>query len=338
MKTLVLSKAEVDELCQIMTVGNVALKRSAEMLGLEHGEFRGLLFDSKDRASKKNILDPYISKLTPEQKQAFDEAIPLIMTVRDKCEAKLRAAFYPMIVKQAKAAANRMNDPHDAYQDFVQDGEMGVLDATYSYEIGKGTQLKSYVWRCIRRKIVGDINRMNPFCPLTNEAVDIIRRVEEERAKHDRISDVEIIELLGLTPDEREVYFGAITKVVNEASDEEMHADDYTSNRRGVDGDIKEIFFIREDVRQAVKDADLDEFELTCYMNDLFPCHGWKSDVAKNFTNERTGEKYTRQNIQYVLERAKKKVKDAFSNPPAKHKENPLIDRLFDEWNGYYED
>ncbi len=329
MRPIRLTKGEAEELCQIMTAGNSALKRCAEMMGLKHTMFRGQLF--------KGTLDT--SKLTPEQKQTLDAAIPLIMEVRDKCETKMRAAFYRMIVRQARAAAANNFDPHEAYEEFMQEGEMGILDATYSYETEKGTTLLTYVWRCVRRKIVACINRLNPLCPLTNEALDIIRRVEEEREKHDgNISDDEVVEAIGLTEEERTIFFRSTTKVINEAlasdTDEETHEDDYTGSRSGVDRDFKEVFYIRKDARQAVKDADLDELELACLLTELFPYHGWKEDVAKTHVNERTGDRYTRQNIQYVLERAKKKVKEAYVNPPKVHKENPSVDKFFDEWEG----
>jgi isocitrate dehydrogenase len=93
------------------------------------------------------------------------------------------------------------------------------------------------------------------------------------------------------------------------------------------------VFFIRHEARQAVKDANLDEFELACLMAEIFPYHGWKEDVASKHINKRTGERFTRQNIQYALERVKKKVRDVYLNPPENPVENPIVDKFFDEWS-----
>lgn len=325
MRAIQLDSAELESLMNIMSVGNTALKECADMMGLTHRTFRGQLFNNK--------LDT--SKLNAEQLQKVNDAKPLIFAIREKCEEKIRAGFKRMVMQQAYLASRNNYDPSNAKEEFMQEGEIAVLDAIYGYTDTK-IALSTFIWRCVRRRIMVAINRLNPFCPLTNEALQLVCRVQEIQNKNPELTEIQAVEVLGLNDTEREVFFSSVTKVMNERiekSTEHLHSDDYTSGRRGVDHDVKEVFFIRHEARQAVKDADLDEFELACLMAEIFPYHGWKEDVASKHINKRTGERFTRQNIQYALERVKKKVRDVYLNPPEVHLENPLVDKFFDEWS-----
>ncbi len=325
MRAIQLNQSELEELMGIMSVGNMALKECAEMVGMTHRAFRGQLFN--------NRLD--MSKLSVEQIEKLNAAKPLILAVRDKCEEKVRAGFKRMVMQQAFIASRNNHDPSNAKDEFAQEGEIALLDAIYGYTDTR-IKLSTFIWRCVRRRIMVAINRLNPLCPLTNEALSLVRRVQEAQSKNPELTEIQAVDSLGLSDSERDVFFSSVTKVMNErveGSSEHLHGDDYTSSRRGVDRDVKEVFFIRHEARQAVKDANLDEFELACLMAEIFPYHGWKEDVASKHINKRTGERFTRQNIQYALERVKKKVRDVYLNPPENPVENPIVDKFFDEWS-----
>jgi len=329
-----LNKTQMEEVCQIMSIGNTALKECAEMMGLNQREFRGKLFN--------NRLD--LSGLSAEQLAKLEAAKPLIFAVRDKCEAAVRGNFTRLIAQQAWLAARNNYDSANAKEEFIQEGDIAVLDGIYGYTDTK-IKLFTYIWQCIRRRIFDAVNRLNPLCPLTNEAIDLIRRVKEVQNKDAEISDEQAVEVLGFSSEESEVFFRSATKVINEQwssgggiiagvpSRQETHADDYTSNRRGVDRDFKETFFIRTEARQAMKDANLNAFEMACVFGEIFPYHGWKEDIASKHVNPRTGERFTRQNVQYTLERAKNKIKEAFLDPSDPPVENPAVDKFFDEWS-----
>lgn len=326
MRSVSLSKAVLNELCLIMVKGNSLLKECAEMMGLTHNKFRGKLFNNK--------LDT--SKLTPEQLAKLEAAKPFIFAVREKCELKILEGFNRMVLKQAQAAAANNFDPHNAIGDFRGEGVAACLDAIYSYS-DMSIKFSNFLWQCIRRRIVEEINRRNPFCPLTNEAVMLLRCFNQQKDKfNDHVTDEQVVEAMGLSDKQKEVLFGTLMKVINEAPEEEG-ADDYTAGRRSVNRDFKEVFVIRREVRQAIKDAELNDFELECLVAEMYPYHGWKEDVASKHVNQKTGQRFTRQNIMYALERAKKKVKAALTNPPAVHKQNPNIDKFFDEMSGDFE-
>lgn len=324
MRAIQLSQEELAPLLNIMSVGNTHLKECAEMMGLTHRAFRGQLFNNK--------LDT--SKLTPDQLQKLNDAKPFILAVREKCEDKIRANFKRIVKQQAYNASRSNYDPLNSREEFEQEGEIAVLDAIYGYT-NTNIKLVTFVWRCIRRRLLTAINRLNPLCPLTNEALKLVRRVQEAQNNNPQWTEIQAVDSLNLSDSEREVFFGSVTKVANEreeTDDFHNHGDDYTGDRRGVDRDFNEVFFIRDEARQAVKDAELDEFELSCLMAELFPYHGWKEDVASKHINKRTGERFTRQNIQYVLERVKKKVKDAYLNPSKVPVDNPMVDEFFNSW------
>lgn len=327
-----LNKAELEQVCQIMSIGNTALKECAKMMGMNQREFRGKLFGNK--------LDT--SKLSAEETDKLTAAKPLIFAVREKCEEAVRNNFKRLIAQQAWMAARNNYDSANAKEEFIQEGDLAVLDGTYGYIPNNGAKLSSYMWQCIRRRIFDAVNRLNPLCPLTNEALDLLCRVQEIQNENSDITDEQAVEVLGFNSEEREVFFRSITKVMNEhwsstgflsAPNQETHADDYTARRKGADNDFKEVFFIRKEARQAVKDADLNDFELACIFGEIFPYHGWKEDVASKHINPRTEERFTRQNVQYTLERAKNKIKEVYLNPPEVPVENPIVDKFFDEWN-----
>lgn len=330
MKAIKLTEEEFKELSAIMSTGNTLLKEFATMLGLQHREFRGKLFSGK--------LD--ISSLSPHQLDKFNAARTAIYAVREQCEEKVRAGFKRMARKIAYTAARNRSDRYNTEQDFIQEADIAILDAVYGYT-DQNIKLSTFVWRCIRNRITLCSNQLNPFCPLTNEAMVIIRRVEDARSANPTLKDDEIFNLLGFSETERDVFVSSVTKVVNEAprvseEDETVH-DDYTGNRRGADKDFKEIFCIRDEARQALKDANLDNFELECILAEMYPYTGWKEDIAKRYVNKNTGKRYTRQNIEHVIERVKKKVKKVYLHPPVVRMENAKVDKFFEEWSGKYE-
>jgi DNA-directed RNA polymerase specialized sigma subunit len=324
MRALRLTKTELEEVCHIMSIGNTALKECAEMMDMKHREFRGKLFNGK--------LDT--SKLTADQLEKLEVAKPLIFAVRDQCQEKVRANYKRMVAKQAWFAARNNYDPVNAREEFMQEGDIAVLDGLYGY-VERNIKLTTYMWQCIRRRIFDAINHLNPLCPLTNEAIDLVCRVQEIHSSNSELSDEQAAEVLGFSSEETKMFFRSITKVLNQSSEDNQreHSDDYTASRRGVDRDHKEAFFIRKDARQAVKDADLNDFELSCVFGDTFPYHGWKEDVASKHINPQTGKRFTRQNIQHVLERAKNKIRETYLHPPKVHLDNPIVDKFFDEWS-----
>jgi hypothetical protein len=329
-RSINLKTSEMQEMQEIMSKGNTLLKECAEMLGMSKGEFRGKLFNRK--------LDT--SNLSEEQFQKLEAAKPHIMAVHDKCELKILSGFTRMVQKQAKVAASNSSDPKNVFYEFEQVGMLAVLDSIYGYT---NTNIKfiTYVWKIVRRRINLTINRLNPFCPLTNEAMNLVQGFEATKVKFNRqVNTEEVVEAMGITAAQREVLFAATTKVVNELqagpqsnSDHDFVASDYTAMRRGIDGDYQEVSLIRKDARQAIKNAELSDIELHLLLGEMFPYTGWREDIAGKFINPRTGKRYTRE-VTGIIDRAKDKVRKAIKFPPEAPKENPIIDQIFDELSG----
>lgn len=188
MRALRLTKTELEEVCHIMSIGNTALKECAEMMDMKHREFRGKLFNGK--------LDT--SKLTADQLEKLEVAKPLIFAVRDQCQEKVRANYKRMVAKQAWFAARNNYDPVNAREEFMQEGDIAVLDGLYGY-VERNIKLTTYMWQCIRRRIFDAINHLNPLCPLTNEAIDLVCRVQEIHSSNSELSDEQAAEVLGFS-------------------------------------------------------------------------------------------------------------------------------------------
>jgi hypothetical protein len=261
------------------------------------------------------------------------------MEVRNKCETKILNGFANAVYKQAKAAAANSSDPQNSLLEFEQEATLGVLECIYGYTDTK-IRFVTYVWRAMRRNINKNINRLNPFCPLTNEALGLTQDFDSTKTnlslKMNRfVNTEEVITAMGLTEEQKEILLAASNKVINEVKSTKLSDDsnDYTSQRRGIDSDLQEVHVVRKDVRQSLKDAELSDIELHLLLGEMFPYTGWKEDIASKFINPRTGRRYTRE-VTGILDRAKDKVRNAMKFPPESPKVNPMVDQIFDEMSG----
>jgi hypothetical protein len=325
LKPVYLSVDELKEMAEVMAVGNTALKDCAAMMGMDDRDFRKVLFRDK-------------LVMTPEQKEKVDIAKPLILTVKNKCEDRLQCAFFKWATKQATIISIQANDSHHAFEDLQAEGMWAIVDATYSYT-DTSIKIPSFVRKVARRRMLSAYNKMNPLCPLTNEALRLRKMFEEQKTTYDdRVTDQEVIDDMNLPPKQQKVLIRSMTQVVSQQqleSDNVNASNDYTVARRGIDNDFKEIFS-RTEIRQAVKNANLNPLELETFLTSLCPHHGWQESIAAKHTNERTGKRLTRQYIFIVRDRAESKVKSAYLNPPKEHLENEQVDQWFDEMNGNY--
>lgn len=129
-----LNVAELKEVCGILSIGNTALKQCAEMMGMTQQDFRGkFLAEHRPSKSLKRSVKLDTSKLTPEQVEKLNTATPLILAVHDQCQEKVQDNFIKMVAKQAWLAAQNNYDPKNAKEEFMQEGEMAVLNGVYGY-------------------------------------------------------------------------------------------------------------------------------------------------------------------------------------------------------------
>ena len=325
LKPVNLNQQEIAELCEIMVVGNKKLAECADILGMDHRTFRGKLFTGK---------------LTPEQFTKVEDAVPVIMQVKNKCESRIMEGFAKLVMQHAHNASRNSFDQTNAYYNFEQEGSIAVLDAIYGYN-DVSVKLITYVWRAIHFRILHASNEANPFRPLTNAALKLLKVFNEEKLRltgSGPITDEQVIAGLHLSADERELILDATRKIVDES---QMVAkvriadrdDDYTSYQ---DKETVEVFLERREVRQAFKDAELEPIELDAVLAKAFPYTGWQENIAATHVNPKTNKRYCRANIHFVLERAEKKVKQALEFPNKVPVENHQIDCIFDELAGKF--
>lgn len=289
---------------QTIQHGSQLLKKCAESLNLKNKEFRDQLF------SETLCTD----NLTQEQKQLLDDAIPAIDAVK-QVEGRVIRNLEGLIYKFASFAYRKVNSPMVDLDDFRQDARFAVSEAIFGYSNDDKSKFITYVSKCIQNRLTKSINACNPMCPLTNEALALLRLVEETRVSINRsVSLEEILDILELTEEQKSVVMDA-TVTVNEENylnHQQMRYNDYTEHRRGIDKESNTVPCNYE-LHEAIDKANLTKIErhaVEAYMEDYY---GWREDVASQHINPETGKRYTREGIRFILKRAFEKIQRAYS-------------------------
>lgn len=326
LKAIRLSKEELSNLCVLMSNGNSLLGECAEMFGIDRRTFRGKLFNKKLN----------LSKLAASELIRLQNAIPEIMKVKDICEPRILSGFKSLVLQQARFAAVHTSDPVNMSENYAQEAIIALLDAVYGY-IDLKTSFITYAWRVIRQRIQRSTNQENPFRPLTNEALNLVKRFNDRKVRLTVVGPVteqQVMDSLNLSMDERKLLADVTRKMLSSSqsqrSNNEAEPEDYTGYRANVD-DVKEYFIEKEEVRAAFKNANLSPIELELLFAESFPYAGWREDVASKHINPKTGKRYTRE-VTNIINRAKAKVQEALLNPPEVYLENSEVDRLFNSF------
>lgn len=289
---------------QTIQRGSQLLKECAKLLDMDNKEFRDQLF------SGTVSLD----SLNPQQKQFIEEeAIPAINDVKH-IEGRVIRDLGGLIYKLAMFASNKVRSPIMDLDDFRQDATFAVSEAIFGYSDPDKSKFITYVSRCIQNRLSKSLNTCNPFCPLTNEALALLRAVDETRQNLNRPTNLdEIFEILGLTEEQRSTVRHAQVSVNEEnyLAPQEARFNDYTQRRRNLDLE-KDTVPCNYELHEAMERADLTDVEqhaIEAYMDDYY---GWQEDVASQHINPKTGVRYTRANIPFILDRAFKKIQRAY--------------------------
>ena len=325
LKAVKLPKEELKRLCVLMSDGNSLLNECAEMFKMDRRTFRGKLFNKK--------LD--LSQLDAIQLTKLQAAIPAIMKVKEVCEPAILSGFKRLVMQQSRFAALNSSDMVNASENYAQEAMIGLLDAVYGY-IDLKVSFMTYVWRIIRQRIHRSANKENPFKPLTNEALKLVRRFNDQKVRLTvvgPVSEQQVVDSLNLSSHERQLLSDVTKKMLSSSQKNDVNTEldgDYTSFRVDID-DVKETFVEKDEVRAAFKNANLSPIELELVFAESFPYAGWREDVASKHTNPKTGKRYTRE-VTNIINRAKDKIQQALLHPPEVNVENPEIDRIFDSF------
>ncbi len=298
-----LNEQELDQCYRTMRKGNTHLKTLAEVTGMEQRAFRARLF-------KGTFAPVNWPELNEEQVALFVQAMPFIQAVRD-IEWKMLCAFSRLARKHANSWAKKMNGTVVDNEDYLQEAMLALLDAIYSYT-QEETQFITFAWWVIHNRLTTAANKNSPFSPLTNEAMGLLKRFDEAKAKLNRhVTDEEVYEACGFTDDERAVISDAKVKVFNASHAQENASlyeggmcNDYTETRRGIANE-KDTVPCNYEVREAMERANLTERERTCVETHLCPHYGWQTELAKQWG-------VSKMTVGHTLQRALSKIKAAY--------------------------
>lgn len=306
-ESIKLSEQELDICFKTMRKGNSEIKRLAKMTGMEDRKFRAKLFKHETGG------------WSDEQLEQIVQVLPAIQAVRD-IEWKMMCQFSQLARKLANSWSKKIGI-NDA-RDYLQEALMALLDAIYAYT-DEDTQFITFAWWAISNRLTTAANKDNPFSPLTNEAMGLLKRYEEAKISLNRhATDQDIYDVCGFSEDECRTLRDAQVKVFNASSIERRpnglvdlggeETFDYTANRSGIDHE-SEIVHSYE-VHDIVKCANLTKMERRVIEASLESSHhGWQSDFAKNTICKSTGQPYTRQRIMQIYQCALEKIKVAKS-------------------------
>jgi DNA-directed RNA polymerase specialized sigma subunit len=305
--TVKLSESELEACLAIMRKGNKNLKLLAEDLGMEQRAFRIKLFKKSFKASDW-------PGITDNQAAAIVAAIPSIQAVRS-IEYKMLCGHAPLARKHALSFGKRNYGGVCEIDDFYQEALMAVLDAIYSYT--EETAFTTFAWHAITRRLTTAANKANPFTPLTNEAMKLVRLFDKTaNSFNGKVSDDEVYAKMNITESELAVLKDARRKIINGSQivqeGEESSVVDYTEGRCGIDGE-RDTVPCNYELYEAIDRAGLTELEREVILCTMYPYYGWQADLAKNTHNPKTGRPYSRMTINNVLKSALDKVKKAYS-------------------------
>lgn len=302
---IMLGAEELDTCFKTMRKGNTQLRTLAKMTGMEDRKFRAKLF--KDGLNNWN----------DEHREQIALAMPDIQAVRN-IEWKMIRQFYRLTRRLAQSWSKKVGGA-SSKADYEQEALMALLDAIYAYT-DEDTQFITFAWWIIRNRLTTAANKDNPFSPLTNEAMSLLKRFDEAKIKLNRhVTDQDVYDACGFTEDECKVIREAQVKVYNASAikdDSPRDSDespDYTSKRSGIDRE-KDMVARGYEVRDAVRRARLTALErrVVDAAGQASYRHGWQADFAENNICEATGKPYSRQRIMQVYQRALEKIRVAF--------------------------
>jgi DNA-directed RNA polymerase specialized sigma subunit len=300
--------------CKTMRKGNTLLKQCAEMTGMEHRVFRSKIFRGFNPAECGKDGKPVWPNLDHQTIAFIQQARPFIMAVKS-IEWSMLRAFSPLVRRHARSWGTSGGAIY-GMDDFLQEGYMALTDAIYAYTCEE-TKFITFAWWCIYRRMATAANQTNPFGPLTNAAIELLKRFDAAAASiNGPVKDEDIYKVAKFTPDEIETLKDVKVRVCNETEvvaytyNDGESVNDYTAARRGINTEEDTIPLY--EMREALASADLTPFERKVVETSLSPHYGWQSELAASEINPKTKQPYTRAAIGVILERALKKIKDAY--------------------------
>jgi len=269
---------------------------------MDHRAFRAKLFKGRFQPSQW----PGIKS---EQVSLIEGALPDINEVR-KLEDTLLSGFVHLVLKHANSWGKRSGTVVD-FADYVQESVMALLDAMYAYTL-EDAKFISFAWNIIRNRCASASNKNHPLNPLTNEALGLMQRFEQEKRRLSTVgptSDEDVIEAMKVNQGQTEIIRLSLIKVIHSSqvsvrsSDDDDTIDFANYMQDGTYEDDTIAFDENESLYKAIEDAGLTSEEREALEKFMHEERGWETALAKERGMTRAG-------ISFRVRRAIEKVKE----------------------------
>ena len=318
-----LTKKAEEKCLDLLVRANILLKKWAECFGARKSrEFRKLLFKGhRDKVVMAEVEQAIPVTLLDEFRQERQFIIAIHVTEypdldNRTVEFAMLCGYSALARKHAKRWFAQNGEGNGmSLGDYINEAYMALLDSIYGYTDPSMGTFSNFAWNSLKNRMIACTNRCNLLCPLTNPDLELLARYEEARRSfNDHVTFDQVTAAMGLDEAQYKALGDIMTKVYAEsqiAVDHTGHDDtpnDYTSLRQGIDteGDNR---IIRLQVRQAIDDAELTDFERIVLETSMNPYYGWQSDVARKNVNQTTSKPYTRMWVGLALKNAQDKVR-----------------------------
>lgn len=298
-----LTQDQTVEYSAIMRQGNLRLRECADAFDMDHRAFRAKLFKGRFNPSQW-------PGIRPDQITLVEESLPLINEVR-KLENTLLSGFVHLVLKHANSWGKRRSGTIVDFADYVQESFMALIDAIYAYTL-EDAKFISFAWNIIRNRCASASNKNHPLNPLTNEALGLMQRFEQEKrrlATVGPISDEDVIEAMKVNQGQTEIIRSSLVKVVHSSQISQRSSDDGDTidfanyMQDGIYEDNTIAFDEHESLYKAINDAGLTGEEHEALKNFMHEERGWETALAKERGMTRAG-------ISFRVRRAIEKVKE----------------------------
>src|ERR1019366_3484513 len=246
-----LTLEQMIEYSAIMRQGNLCLRECADTLDMDHRAFRSKLF-------KGQFNPAQWSGIRLEQISLIEKSLPAINEVR-KLESTLLAGFVHLVLRHANSWGKRRSGTVVDFADYVQESVMALIDAIYAYTL-EDAKFISFAWNIIRNRCASASNKNHPLNPLTNEALGLMQRFEQEKRKLSMvgpINDENVIQAMQVNECQTEIIRSSLVKVVHSSQmgvkSDDGDTIDFANYMK--DGTYKDDAFEHESLYRAIEDA-----------------------------------------------------------------------------------
>lgn len=327
-----LSAKERKKCIEMITTAVTLLKKWSAYFGPRKGKkFRSLLLKGEiPGATEKNPC----GCIPPEKFSQFQRELPLILAVGKTSypclggvtvEYRMIQGYIKMVYDWATKFA-LMNSVGLQVEDYAQDGLMALQDAIWSYHPSRGANFSTYAWSCISRRDKRSTNDNQRTSPYSTEDLKLFSEYKKavneqwihgDRDRRETLSFDDIANKLGLEEGQCHSLKCMLTQTFCE-SQTGPHVEKENGGRWSLkDAPSSEVSVIDklgasetgDVIHEAIKLANLSDFEEAVLYASLNDVYGWQTKVAAEHLNPVTGKPYTKAGAGVVFRNAKEKLR-----------------------------